>query len=115
MKRCLDEIDNRFVRRISSRARNLKASLLLLSAPQVDEDHQHARFNQIRVKLQRPVESLFRTRKIFCAAETLEDAIDVTCAKAVVSERERRIKLNRFFDMSNRRVAIFRRDRAEDE
>ena len=86
-----------------------------MSAPQEDENHQHARFDNIRVDGQSPVKSTLGLFKILRAAKSFEDAIDVTSAETVIGEAEFRIQLDRARKVSDCRIAIFGRDGAKDK
>src|SRR6185436_8050184 len=115
MQEGLHEVDHRLVRRLASCAFDFIARLLFLTTPEIHKHHQHARFEDVRIDRERFRERRFRALVIFRAAKSLEDAIDMTRAEPVVREREVWIELNRALEMLNRAIAIFLRQRAEDE
>src|ERR1041385_8440539 len=115
MQQGVYEVDHRLVRRLASRAFDFIARLLFLPAPQIHEYHQHARFENVRIDRERFRERLLSALVIFRPAKPFEDAIDVTRAEPVVREREVWIELNSALEMLDRAVAIFLRQRAEDE
>src|SRR6185369_8523851 len=106
MQQRLDEMDHRLVWRLTPRAFDFRARLLLLTAPQVHKNHQHSRFADGRIDRERFRKRRFCALVIFRAAKTLEDAIDVTCAETIVREREVWIELDGALEMFDRRVAI---------
>ncbi len=47
VQRRFHKVDDRLVRRFAAHARNFLARLLFLAAPQINKDHQHARFDNV--------------------------------------------------------------------
>jgi len=45
----LHEVHHRFVGRFATHARNSLARFLFLTAPAINKDHQHARFDNVRI------------------------------------------------------------------
>ena len=115
MQRRFDKMDHRLVRRFPARARDFFARLLLFTAPQVNKNHQHARFDDLRIDRQRLGESHFSAFVVFRAAKAFENSIDVTGAEAVMRQRKVWIEFDRALKMFDGGVAIFLRDSAENE
>ena len=68
----LNEVHHRLVWRFSARAADLVARLLFLSAPHVDKDHQHARFDNLWINRQRLAKSHFRPFEVFAPPRPLK-------------------------------------------
>src|SRR5207244_12535741 len=99
----------------AAHARYFFARFLLLTAPEQDEHHQHARLDHTWIDRERLVEGGFGAFAVLGAAVTLENAIDVSGAQAVMGQREGGIELNRALKVFDGGVAVFRCNRAKDE
>src|SRR6185503_8384635 len=106
MQQRLHEVDHRLVWRLASRAFDLIARLLFLTAPKVDKNHQHARFDDVRIDREGLGKRYFGALVIFGAAKTYEDAVDVTRAESIMCEGKIRIELDSTLEMRDRSVAI---------
>ncbi len=115
MQHCLDKVNHRLVWRFRARAFYLVACLLLLATPKVNKDHQHPRFEQLRIDGKRLSESDFSAFVILGSAETFEHAIHVSTHRGRLGQREVWIELDRTLKMFDSAVAIFSRKRAKDE
>src|SRR5215813_11012994 len=56
---------------------------LFLTAPQINEHHQHARFINLGINFERLMKCHFSLLVIFRAAEAFEDAVDMTSTQTV--------------------------------
>src|SRR5882762_8556357 len=112
---CLHKMHHGFVRRFLPSACNFFASLLFVTTPQVNEDHQHARLENIPIDCERLAESRLRSLVIFRTAKALEDAIHITSSKPVVRQRKIWIQLYRPHEMLDGGSTIFRRCSAKYE
>ena len=115
MQRGFNKVNDRLIRRFAPRLRNLFARLLLLAAPQIDEDHQHPRFSQLRINRECAGKSDFGTFVIFRAAKAFEDSIDVRSSQAIKGQRKVGIEFDRTLKVFDRSVAVFLGDGAENE
>src|SRR6185436_9901157 len=104
-----------FVRRRASRQRHFLARFLLLASPEIDKNHQHARFNQPRINRQCLGKGNFSTLVILGATKTFENPIDVRSSKPIKREREVWIKVDGPLEVFNGRVAIFLSDGAKNK
>src|ERR1043165_10030345 len=107
MQSGLDEIDDRLVRSFASHPRNFGARSLFLAAPEINEDPQHTRIRNERIKRECFFKSRVCALEIFRAAQPFENAIDVTRAESIMRERELGIELDCALEMSDGRVRIF--------
>ena len=70
--------------RFAAHARHFFACFLFLPAPQVTENHQHPRFDYVRIVSQRTLECRFRFFEIIRPAQAFEHPIHMTSAQAVI-------------------------------
>src|SRR5262245_17737275 len=84
MESCFHKMDHRFIGSFLPRAIYFIPRFLLLTAPQIDEDHQHARFKNLGINFERFMKGNFSLFVIFRAAEAFEDAVDMASTQTVV-------------------------------
>ena len=100
------KVDHRLVWRFAAHARNLLARFPFLAAPQINEDHQHPRFDDVWIDGQGLNKRRFRALEVFGSPQALENAIDVARAQAVVRQPKRVVEFDRAIEMLDGRVAI---------
>src|SRR5688572_2550183 len=115
MQSSFNKVHHRFVGSFAARARHLFPGLLLFTAPHVNENHQHAGFDQLRIDGERFIKGYFGSLEVFGAAQSLKHTVYIRSAQAVVSEREIGIQLDRALEVFDSSAAIFRRNSAEDK
>src|SRR5882724_289379 len=84
MQSGLNKVHHGLVGSLLAHTRNFVAGLLFFAPPQVYKDHQHRRFDQVRIEFERLLESNFGTLKVLNPTEALKNAIDVGSPQAVI-------------------------------
>ena len=115
MHRAFDEIERRVVRKLLFQKIDFRARFFLFAARQINQNHQDARFRDVRVIHKRLAESGFGVSVIFGVAHSLKNAVGVTRAQTAVSKRKMRVKLDGAAEIGDCGFAVFHRDSAENK